>query len=132
MIFYITVILLLMNMINGVIVSTFSQIREESQEKDDDINNNCFICSINRVEFEKRNIPFVKHLSAEHNSRNYIKFLVNLKLSCEKDLDSDQFYIIKCVKNNDVACFPVSKSLSLGVIEGKDEDNNEDESEGTN
>ena len=43
-IFYITVILLLLNMINGVIVSTFSQIRELSQIKEEDINEKCFIC----------------------------------------------------------------------------------------
>ena len=129
MVFYITVILLLMNMINGVIVSTFSQIREESQEKEEDITNKCFICSIDRVEFEKRNIPFVNHLFAEHNSKNYIKFLVGLKLSNEKDLDSDQYYISDCMKKNDVACFPVNKSLSLGVIEEKEEEEGESDSE---
>ncbi len=128
MVFYITVILLLMNMINGVIVSTFSQIREQSNEMEDDINNKCFICSIDRIEFEKRNIPFITHLYEEHYSKNYIKFLVNLKLSCEKDLDCDQFYINKCVKNNDVACFPVSKSLSLGNLsDQEDADGSDDE-----
>ena len=52
MVFFISVILLLLNMVNGVIVSTFSQIREENNARDQDITNKCFICSIDRLEFE--------------------------------------------------------------------------------
>jgi len=122
MIFYITVILLLMNMINGVIVSTFSQIREESNDKEEDINNKCFICSIDRVEFEKRNIPFDDHMREEHNKDDYIMFLVNIKLLSEKSMDCNQFYINECIKIGDVACFPVLRALSLGVFENEGEE----------
>lgn len=132
MIFYITVILLLMNMINGVIVSTFSQIREESNDKEEDINNKCFICSIDRVEFEKRNIPYDDHIMKEHKIKNYINFLVNIKLMSEKSMDYNQFYINECIKNFDVACFPVSRALSFGVFEneGEDEGGSDDEESG--
>jgi hypothetical protein len=59
MVFYIMVILLLFNMINGVIVFTFSQIREMSQQKEDDINNKCFIYNIERKIFEKKKKIFL-------------------------------------------------------------------------
>lgn len=46
-------------MINGVIVFTFSQIREMSQQKEDDINNKCFIYNIERKIFEKKKKIFL-------------------------------------------------------------------------
>lgn len=127
MVFYITVILLLMNMINGVIVSTFSQIREESESKEDDMNNKCFVCSIEKVEFEKRKINFDEHLKVEHNVKNYIKYLISLKLINEKDLDSDQSYIVNCLNNAEIACFPVNRAGSIGeeVIASNEEEDNE-------
>jgi hypothetical protein len=128
MIFYITVILLLLNMINGVIVSTFSQIREESNEKEEDINNKCFICSIDRVEFEKRKIAFADHLKYEHNTKTYIRFMIYLKLASEKDLDADQSFIINCIKERDISCFPVLRSFSVGnLVQNAEGDEAEEE-----
>jgi hypothetical protein len=127
MIFYITVILLLLNMINGVIVSTFSQIREESNEKDEDIKNKCFICNIDRVEFEKRKIPFSDHQKYEHNTKTYIRFLIYLKITNEKDLDADQSFIIQCLKERDISCFPVLRSFSVGNLQKQDDDGGDDE-----
>lgn len=126
-IFFITVILLLLNMINGVIVSTFSQIREESVAKEDDINNKCFICSIERVEFEKKKISYEDHCKYEHCTDTYIKYLVWVKLINEKDLDADQSFIIKCLKNREIACFPVLRSGSLGNFAEENENNKGDD-----
>ena len=109
-IFYITVILLLLNMINGIIVSTFSQIRELSQIKEEDINQKCFICGQSKEDFEKNKIDFNKHITNEHNLWNYIMFFVNLKCMKEKDLDSDQTYIAKKLDELDIAFFPVGQS----------------------
>jgi inositol 1,4,5-triphosphate receptor type 3 len=121
LIFFVTVVLLLLNMINGVIVSTFSQIREESNNKEEDINNKCFICNIDRMEFEKRKIDFKWHLKYEHNSKTYIKFFICLGLIHEKDLDADQGFILECIKMRDVYCFPVGKSSSVGEIKEEGE-----------
>lgn len=115
-IFFVTVILLLLNMINGVIVSTFSQIREESAAKDEDIKNKCFICSLERIEFEKRKINYEEHCKNEHNTETYIKYLVGVKLINPKDLDADQSFITECLKSRDIACFPVFRSFSVGDL----------------
>ena len=126
--FYITVILLLLNMINGVIVSTFGKIREDSNQKEEDINNKCFICNIDRIEFEKKKVDFKDHQKYEHNLKHYIKFLIGVKRIDEKDLDSDQSFVVSCLKNRDIKCFPVKCAVSVGNIE----DEEEEESEGGN
>lgn len=127
MIFYITVILLLLNMVNGVIVSTFSQIREENNAKEEDINNKCFICSIDRLEFEKKKISFKDHSKSEHNIKTYIKYLVWLKLMNEKDLDADQSFIRQCIKQEEISCFPVMQSSTLGDLNQDEENDNKND-----
>ena len=122
MVFYITVILLLLNMINGVIVSTFSQIREMSQQKEDDINNKCFICNIERKIFEKKKKDFLKHQEEEHNLTHYIMFFIYVLRISEKDLDADQTFIVDCLNNKDNRCFPLKMTRSIGVVEDEGEE----------
>lgn len=119
LIFFVSVILLLLNMINGVIVTTFSQIREESVTKEEDIGNRCFICSLDKLEYEKRKINFNEHVELEHNTENYIKYLVYVKSINPKDLDADQSYVVQCLKNKDIAFFPVFRSFSIGDLSGE-------------
>lgn len=128
--FFIVVISLLMNMSSGIILSTFSKIKEESTAKEEDINNKCFICNIDRGIFDKLKIQFSEHQKSEHNVKNYIRFLMYLKFMNEKDLDADQSFIINCINNRDIRCFPVGRSFSTGVCEEDDEeDDNDDEEE---
>jgi inositol 1,4,5-triphosphate receptor type 3 len=123
MIFYITVILLLLNMVNGVIVTTFSQIRQERETKEEDKENKCFICSINRLEFEKRKISFEDHNNKEHSYKTYIKYLLHLNFKNEDEMDYDESYIYKSILKKDVGCFPIKRAFSIGRgHETKDEE----------
>ena len=129
LIFYITVILLLLNMINGVIVSTFSQIRETSSQKEEDIEEKCFICNKEKKDFEKRKIDFNEHCETEHNLYNYIMFFVMLKRIEEKDLDSDQSYINEKLDEKDIVFFPVGYAKGFEDEEEKEEEGNDNEEE---
>ena len=121
-IFYIIVVLLLLNMLNGVIVTTFSQIREESSKKEEDQKNRCFICNINRIEFQKNKIDFADHQKYEHNTNDYIKFFIFLWHINEKDMDADQSFINECIKEKDIKFFPVNCAKSIGEVEPDDDD----------
>jgi inositol 1,4,5-triphosphate receptor type 3 len=114
LIFFGTVILLLLNMINGIIVTTFSALREESEKKLEDIEKRCYICSIDKSEFEKRKISFERHIRSEHNVKDYINFILYLKLTLNKDLDANQGQIKEQINNRDINVFPIFKSKALG------------------
>ena len=132
LIFYITIILLLLNMINGVIVSTFSQIRETSSQKEEDIEERCFICNKEKKDFEKKKIDFNDHCESEHNLYNYIMFFVMLKRIEEKDLDSYQSYINEKLDEKDIVFFPVGYARGFEDEEEEkinNEDNEEDNEE---
>ena len=82
--------------------------------KEEDIKNKCFICNIDRIDFEKKKINFKEHQKYEHNLKHYIKFLISAKRINEKDLDADQGFVVSCLKNRDIKCFPVKCAKSLG------------------
>jgi len=117
LVYFYSVILLLLNMINGIIVSTFSSLRQESEKEQEDVKNRCYICSIQKDEFVKRNLSFLKHIKNEHNVKDYINFILFLKLSNDKDLDAIQGQIKELINDRDINVFPIFRSKALG--EGK-------------
>lgn len=112
--FFTSILLLLLNMINGIIVTTFSQLREESEKKLEDIENRCYICSIDKSEFEKRKISFERHIRNEHNVKDYINFILFLKLTDNKDLDANQGQIKEQINDRDINVFPIFRSKAIG------------------
>jgi inositol 1,4,5-triphosphate receptor type 1 len=41
-----------MNLVFGIIIDAFGDMRDSRKEQDEDIINKCFVCGINRFEFE--------------------------------------------------------------------------------
>lgn len=44
LLFYFIVIVIVLNLIFGVIIDTFADLRSEKQQKETDLKNTCFIC----------------------------------------------------------------------------------------
>ena len=110
MIFFIIVTLLLLNMINGVIVTTFGQLREDSSAREDAMNNKCFICSLQRYEVEKQGKSYEEHMKSEHCVKTYIRYLISLYLMESNEMEQDEYYVYNCLKKNGVEFFPNFKS----------------------
>lgn len=46
--FMLLISIILLNVVLGIIVDSFAQLREEAAEREDDIKNICFICGLDR------------------------------------------------------------------------------------
>ena len=46
--FFLIVIIMFFNIIFGIIIDTFAELRDNKRQIDEDIRNNCFICNIDR------------------------------------------------------------------------------------
>lgn len=110
-------------MINGIIIGSFSMLREDHNRKEEDINNKCFICSIDKLEFEKNKKNYKHHIHNEHNLDDYIYYLVLLKFIDEKEMDNDQSAVREKLDKKDIDIFPVEKSSSF-IVEKENDDNN--------
>ena len=54
MIFFFIVIIIVLNLIFGVIIDTFADLRSEKQNKEEIIKNSCFICGEYNSEFKQK------------------------------------------------------------------------------
>lgn len=72
MTFFIVIIVIVLNLVFGVIIDTFGDLRAERNEKVDQLRNNCFICGLERGrlvlsfnEIRTSFLVFYNHLNLE-------------------------------------------------------------------
>ena len=120
MLFFI-VMLILLNIINGIIVDTFLELREKSNEENETKLNICYICSLHRTLFEKRGIDFEFHKNQEHNIMNYFDYIYKVEITEESELNSLDYQVRQSIKNKRTDFFPVNTCVSFNSIKN---DNN--------
>ncbi|CAK9028783.1 4 [Durusdinium trenchii] len=116
------VILILAAIISGIIIDTFANMRADLQEKNDDQQNNCFICGINRSTMERQMVKFEHHVFQEHYMWSYARFLMYLKQAKDSDLNGPESYVKDRISRQDYSFFPINRALSL---DSDDEDYSE-------
>ncbi|KAG7242347.1 hypothetical protein INR49_023906 [Caranx melampygus] len=74
LLFYFIVIIIVLNLIFGVIIDTFADLRSEKQKKEEILKTTCFICGLERDKFDNKTVSFEEHIKLEHNIWNYLYF----------------------------------------------------------
>lgn len=80
MAFFFLMIIIVLNLILGIIIDTFADLRKEKQEKDDTRRNTCFICGLERNKFDAAGLSFDEHCRLQHNLWSYLNFIVLLRV----------------------------------------------------
>ena len=111
--FYFMIMLIMVNIINGIIVDTFQALREQNNEKDDAMVNVCFICSLNRQKFEIKGLSFEEHVQREHWVLNYFEYFAKIKMTDEHDLNSLDFQVLNSINAGRTDFFPIKKAKCL-------------------
>uniref|UniRef100_A0A7S0QJ39 Ion transport domain-containing protein n=1 Tax=Cryptomonas curvata TaxID=233186 RepID=A0A7S0QJ39_9CRYP len=80
LLFFCLITTILMNIIFGVIIDTFAELRSKKEQIDLDMSGRCFICGLDRFIFDEAGREtgdgFQHHITHEHNIWKYIFFLV--------------------------------------------------------
>ena len=80
--FYVILVnLVLQAIISGLFIDTFSSMRAESEAKEADMKNSCYICFFSRDDFETAGLSFDAHIRGEHNVWKYVWLKLHLELS---------------------------------------------------
>jgi hypothetical protein len=114
----ITVVLL--NIIFGIIVDTFGDLRGQESDKYEDMSNLCFVCNIDRNSFERENIKFNTHIKEQHNMWAYLKFLIHLRTKEEDEYNGLEDYVAACLEKESIDWLPVNRASVL-VEEAEDD-----------
>uniref|UniRef100_A0A1I8HB83 Inositol 1,4,5-trisphosphate receptor n=1 Tax=Macrostomum lignano TaxID=282301 RepID=A0A1I8HB83_9PLAT len=90
--FYFIVIIIVLNLIFGVIIDTFADLRQEKQEKEEILRNSCFICGLNRSSFENREVSFEQHVQRDHNLWHYLYFVILVRVKDHTEFTGPESY----------------------------------------
>ena len=63
---FLIVVVILLNVVFGIIIDTFGELRGEKMSKKAHMENTCFICGIDRFTFETKGEGFEKHIRQDH------------------------------------------------------------------
>ncbi|XP_007578278.1 inositol 1,4,5-trisphosphate-gated calcium channel ITPR3 isoform X1 [Poecilia formosa] len=123
LLFYFIVIIIVLNLIFGVIIDTFADLRSEKQKKEEILKTTCFICGLERDKFDNKTVSFEEHIKLEHNIWNYLYFIVLVREKNQTDYTGPESYVAHMIKNNNLDWFPRMQAMSLVVTDGDGEQN---------
>ncbi len=112
MVFYFIVLAILRHIFFAIIVDTFGKLRELKFERETQMNNCCFICGVERHDFDKqtsagKQVNFNNHRTVTHSVDNYIHFIMHVwDQSSDKD-NSIESYVRSCLLHGDISWFPI-------------------------
>ncbi|XP_077987360.1 inositol 1,4,5-trisphosphate-gated calcium channel ITPR1-like [Glandiceps talaboti] len=111
--FYILIITIGLNIIFGIIVDTFSELRDAKWRTDEDMRTLCFICSRNAYDFEHHGKGFRHHVKFEHNMWAYLFFFIHLDDTRLNDYTAIELYVHRYLKEENYDFFPLNRALCL-------------------
>uniref|UniRef100_A0A8C2A6Q2 Inositol 1,4,5-trisphosphate receptor n=1 Tax=Cyprinus carpio TaxID=7962 RepID=A0A8C2A6Q2_CYPCA len=115
LLFFFLVIIIVLNLIFGVIIDTFADLRSEKQRKEEILKTTCFICGLERDKFDNKTVTFEEHIKEEHNLWHYLYFIVLVRV------DLNHRYP-RCKEHN-LDWFPRMRAMSLVSSDGEGEQN---------
>merc|ERR1712117_350884 len=121
--FFFVVIIIVLNLIFGVIIDTFADLRSEKHNTEEIKKNTCFICGLERKDFDNKNVTFEDHVNKEHNMWNYLWFIVLIKVKDPTEFTGPESYVHEMVKKRCLDWFPRLRAISLAVEEVEAEQN---------
>jgi len=114
--FYVIVVNLVLGaIISGLIIDTFSEMRSDQERVEEDINGNCFICGIDRDDFEKAGVKFHEHTRHHHNMWKYLHLELHLEFKDKSAYTSQDVLLAKSFTSQEtfVNLMPLKKAMAL-------------------
>jgi hypothetical protein len=117
-IFFVWVGIILLNVITGLMVDTFSSIREEKQSRAIVLANDCFVCGTLRHSYEDLALgneapTFDQHLSEDHNLWTYVHYISYLKKKDPTEDSGIESYVRQQLSEYSMQWIPTRTSFFL-------------------
>lgn len=106
LLYFFLIIILMLEMIFGIIVETFRELRIHQQYFEYDKNEICFVCGVKRDQLEKDKKSYNDHITNQHNLWNYVNYMIRLKFSNLQDLNALNSYAYELLKNKNITWIP--------------------------
>lgn len=78
--YFLIITTIILNVVFGIIIDSFAQLREDLAIKADDKKNLCFLCNLDRYTLDRDTEEgFDDHIAKDHFMWNYVYFIIHLK-----------------------------------------------------
>jgi hypothetical protein len=115
--FFLIIIIILLNIVFGIIIDTFSDLRSQKEAREDCKNEMCYICGISRSKHDQDGSGFEEHVQNEHNKWHYLFYLIHCQLLNKRNPDEMNTYeqfVFECYKKDEsVKWMPLGECVSL-------------------
>lgn len=105
--FFFFVIVILLAIIQGLIIDAFGELRDQLESVKEDMESNCFICTMEKGYFEAVPHGFDMHVQNEHNLANYLFFLMYLIDKPDTEYTGQETYVWNMYQRRCWDFFPV-------------------------
>ena len=119
--FWMIVVTVLLNVIFGIIIDTFGELRGERAAKKSNMENTCFICSVDRFTFETKGGGFERHIRDDHNMWNYLYLMVYLREKDPTEYNGWEQYVADKIKAEDTSFIPSNNAIVLKEFREREE-----------
>ncbi|XP_056104548.1 inositol 1,4,5-trisphosphate receptor type 1 isoform X3 [Rhinichthys klamathensis goyatoka] len=123
LLFFFMVIIIVLNLIFGVIIDTFADLRSEKQKKEEVLKTTCFICGLERDKFDNKTVSFEEHIKVEHNMWHYLFFIVLVKVKDSTEFTGPESYVAEMIREHNLDWFPRMRAMSLVSSDAEGEQN---------
>jgi len=129
--YFLLVMIIMINIVAGIIIDNFGTLREEEKEFRFDIQNICFVCGHDRETLEKANdaqggvggTGFINHIRKDHYLWNYLFYIAYIQDKEKTEYTGLESYIAEQIENEEISWFPTHRALILKGTPGSEEDN---------
>ena len=108
-------------MVSGLILDAFDNLRGDREEIEEDMETTCFICGLNREKIEKYYVGkegFEKHLQ-DHSVSNYLFYMLYLEEKDPNEYTGLESYVKENIEKESIKWFPMGRSLKIEEWEKK-------------
>ena len=110
--FFLLIVIIMIDMVFGIVIKSFDELRHSNQKYTNDKLNNCFICHSNRHLLDKMRINFHEHVTNNHNVWNYVEYMISLKLKDIHDLSAINQYVRAKMEKKDISWLPSYRDMN--------------------
>lgn len=105
--FFFFVIVILLAIIQGLIIDAFGELRDQLESVKENMESNCFICTMEKSFFDAVPHGFDTHVQQEHNLANYMFFLMHLINKPDTEYTGQETYVWNMYQQRCWDFFPV-------------------------
>lgn len=111
--YFLTVNVIFISAIMGIIVDTFSFLRERKKNVESDMFTRCFICDLERSLIDKNGKGFEHHIKKNHHLWNYANYIFLLRQKDPMDYNGIESYVVDKLAEGDIRWIPNGQALEM-------------------